>query len=452
LIVVVAGAIGLAACDHEWMRSDLDVIKARGELVLITRGNFACYYEGAHGPAGFEYHLVQSFAEHIDVTLRTLLIEDEAQMVEALLKGEADLIAPGFPFGRAAARLVALGPAYFEVRKQIVGRRGGPVITSEKDLAGNPLWVMGRSAGLEQLKLLKQEHADLDWRIVPDVGSEEMLQMVWNRSVPLTLMESNTVILNRRFYPELVVHMDLGEPQQLRWAMNPKSRHLQSAVRRWFAAESTRSTVSSLLKYYYSHLEDFDYVDLARYRRRILERLPKYQSHFQEAARQHGLDWRLVAAMAYQESHWDPNARSFTGVRGIMMLTQDTAKFLGLKNRLAEKESIFAGTRYLAYLHRMVGDQVPEPDRTYMALAAYNIGLGHLKDARKLALALGLSDASWSDLREVLPLLQRKQYYRDLTHGYARGTEAVQYVDRIRTYHKMLNLAFSTEPMRSAGG
>ena len=444
-------ALSLTACDRTWMRNDLEVIQSRGELVLITRNNFACYYEAAHGPAGFEYHLAKAFAEHIGVSLRTEVIEDEAQMVKALLSGKGDLIAAGFPFGRASARMMALGPGYLEVKKQIVGRRGGPIISSTEDLVQNPLWITGSSAGLEQLNLLKTIHSDLNWQVVSEVSSEEMLQMVWSRSLPLTVVESNTLILNRRFYPELVVHMDLGEPQQLRWAMNPKNRHLQLAVRKWFAAKSTESVVSSLLRYYYSHLEDFDYVDLARYRRRIFDRLPKYQTYFEEAARQNGLDWRLVAAMAYQESHWDPKAQSFSGVRGIMMLTQDTAKFLGVKDRTEEKESIFAGTRYLAHLHRMIGEEVPEPDRTLMALAAYNIGLGHLQDARMLAQQHGRSDKAWGDVREMLPLLQKKKFYQNLTHGYARGTEAVQYVDRIRTYHKVLNVAYAPETPRTIG-
>jgi membrane-bound lytic murein transglycosylase F len=279
-----------------------------------------------------------------------------------------------------------------------------------------------------------------------------MLQLVWNQSVPLTVVESNTMAMNRRFYPELVVHFTLGKTQQLRWAMSPSNRHLQRAVLQWFAQTSTQETVASLISHYYSHLEDFDYVDLTRYRRRIFDRLPKYQTYFEAAASQNGLDWQLVAAMAYQESHWNPLAVSFTGVRGIMMITEDTAKTLGLKDRMAEREAIFAGTRYLSQLRQLVGEEVPEPDRTLMALAAYNLGFGHLKDARELASELGKSPNSWTAVRETLPLLQRKQYYLRLTHGYARGNEAVQYVDRIRTYHEILNMASAPEGLINLGG
>lgn len=442
-MAVLLGALAFAACDSTFLRNDLEAIQARGELVLVTRNNFACYFESSNGPAGFEYELAKAFADHLGVRLRPVIIEDEADMIEALLNGKADLIAAGSPFGRATARLVALGPGYLDVSEQVVGRRGGPSVSSAKDLVHNGLWITGSSASLEQLKSLQSQYPGLGWQILSEYSSEEMLQMVWNRSVPLTVVESNTLTMNRRFFPELVVHMNLGSGLQLRWAINPQSRQLLRAVQRWFAAKRTRATLAGLVNHYYSHLEDFDYVDLVRYRRRIFDRLPKYQSYFEEAARRYDLDWQLVAAQAYQESHWNPKAKSFTGVRGIMMLTRETARALGLKDRLSEKDTIYAGTRYLARLRRLVGDEVSEPDRTLMALAAYNIGFGHLQDARILARKIGKSPHTWSGIREALPLLQKKQYYRNLAHGYARGAETVQYVDRIRTYHRVLNMALA---------
>lgn len=442
----------VAGCNQTLVRDDLEAIQARGELVVITRNNSACYYEAVYGSAGFEYELAKAFANHLGVKLRPLIIEDEADMVEALRRGDADMIAAGFPFGAPAARLVALGPGYLEVKQQVVGRRGGPSVKSIEDLTETPLWVTGSSAGLELLKTVKKKDPRLSYQTLSDYSSEEMLQMVWNRTVPLTVVESNILAMNRRFYPELVVHFSLGGPRQLRWAINPQSRQLQRAVTQWFSTPATQATIKGLVGHYYSHLEDFDYVDLARYRRRISDRLPKYQSHFEAAAQQYNVDWQLVAAQAYQESHWNPKAKSFTGVRGIMMLTQETARTLGLKNRLSVKDAIFAGTRYLARLHRLVGDEVPEPDRTLMALASYNLGYGHLKDARTLAAEMGKSPDSWSDVREVLPLLQNKKYYKKLPHGYARGNEAVQYVDRIRTYHKVLNVALAPTGIARVGG
>ncbi len=441
-----------AGCDNQLVLNDIEAIKSRGELVFVTRNNTSCYFEGPQGPTGFEYDLAKAFADHLGVKLRPLIIEEEADMIEALRKGDADMIAAGIPFGKQSARLVTLGPGYLDIRQQVVGRRGGISPNNISELADDAIWMAGSSDRLEILKALKTEQAALSWKTLSEYSTEELLQMVWNRSLPLTMVESHTLAINRRFYPELVVHFTLGEPKKLAWAMHPQSRHLHRAAMRWFADTDTRNKIDGLVDYYFSHLEEFDYVDLARYRRRIYERLPKFQNHFQEAAEKYGIDWHLVAAQAYQESHWNPRAKSFTGVRGIMMLTQDTAKTLGLKNRLAAKESIFAGTRYLARLHQQVGDNVSEPDRTLMALAAYNLGFGHLQDARILAMRLGKPADSWHGVRSVLPLLQKKKYYRTLPHGYARGNEAVQYVDRIRTYHKVLIMAMIPKGLYGMGG
>jgi membrane-bound lytic murein transglycosylase F len=442
----------VTGCDNLAVRSDLDVIIDRGELVLITRNNTACYFEGPHGPAGFEYDLVKAFADHLGVRLRILTIEDEELMIEALRQGKADIIAAGIPFGNEAKRLIALGPTYLDVKHQIVGRRGGHQYKSITELSDTSIWMTRSSSSLNTLKTVKREHAGLKWKALSDYSSEELLQMVWNRSLPLTMVDSNTLSINRRYYPELVVHFTVGDPQKLSWAMAPQNRQLRKEALQWFALKATQKQLQGLVDHYFSHLEAFDYVDLARYHRRIFKRLPKYQEHFKAAAEKYGFDWHLIAALAYQESHWNPRAKSYTGVRGIMMLTQDTAKRLGLKNRMAVKESIFAGTRYLATLHERVGDDVPEPDRTLLALAAYNLGFGHIRDARKLARTLERPADTWHGIRSVLPLLQKKKYYRNLPYGYARGNEAVQYVDRIRTYHKVLIMAMVPESHIGIGG
>lgn len=435
------GVLSLWACESSLTRDDLEAIKSKGELVVITRNNEVCYYEGPNGLTGFEYELAQAFGEYLGVKVRPLVIEEEADMIDALINGRADIIAAGFPFGKQAARLLALGPAYLEISQQVVGHRDGPVIKDIEHLSNTAIWMTGSSSRLDILREIKNQYPDLTWQTLSDYSAEELLRMVWNRSLPVTIVESNILTRNRRFFPELVVDLTIGDSKYLTWATDPRNRHLRRAVNNWFSLEKTKKLIAGLKDHYYGHLEDFDYVDLARYRRRIRSRLPKYQEHFQKAANKYGFDWHLVAAQSYQESHWNPKAKSFTGVRGMMMLTQDTAKTLGLKNRLAVKESIFAGTQYLHRLHLQIGDNVPEPDRTFMALAAYNLGLGHLTDARELTKRLGKSENSWHGVRSVLPLLQQKKYYGTLSHGYARGREAVQYVDRIRTYHQFLNMA-----------
>ena len=428
----------ISACEQAVRQNDLEALQARGELVLITRNNAACYYEGPHGPTGFEYELASSFAKYLGVTLSIHILEDELEMISALRQGRGDIIAAGFPFGNRSAKLVALGPGYLAVDQEVVGRRGGPDIKDKKALERYTLWMTGNSARIEYLEALRRIFPGISWQILSAYTSEDLLQMVWNRALPLTVVDSNIMAINHPYFPELVKHLALGEPRQLRWATDPRNHYLSQAICDWFGREETQARIQGLVEHYYSHLESFDYVDVARYRRRIKRRLPKYQSTFEVAAKKYDLDWKLLAALAYQESHWNPRAKSYTGVRGMMMLTRETAASLGVRNRMDVESSIFAGARYLARLHRQVGSDVAEPDRTLLALAAYNIGFGHVQDARILARRLGKRGNTWHGIRSVLPLLQQKKYYSTLVHRYARGQEAVIFVDRIRTYYRIL--------------
>ncbi len=434
----------LAGCNI--IRDDLEAIRDRGHLILITRYGSTTYYEGPNGPEGFEHDLAEAFADHLGVDLKILTKEEEVDMIAALARGEGDILAPGFPFGSKVAPLVYLGPEYLNVNQQVIGRRGRPDVTRPADLKGRSIWYAPSSARQEALESLKRQVPSAQWILRSTYSSEDLLDLVQKRSADLTVVESNTFTGNRWLYPELVVHFSIEPAQQLRWAIGRHKNKLQKAVEQWFALPKVGDLIRELIRHYYGHLERFDYVDLVRFRKKITSHLPRYIKYFKQAAAQYGLNWMLVAAQSYQESHWNPRARSFTGVRGMMMLTLDTARDMGLKNRMAAMESIFAGTRYLARLHSRIEERVPEPDRTYLSLAAYNLGFGHLQDARLLATRLGKSADTWPSIRTVLPLLQQKKYYRHLPHGYARGKEAVHYVDRIRTYYKVLQEHFGNRP------
>ncbi len=207
----------------------------------------------------------------------------------------------------------------------------------------------------------------------------------------------------------------------LLWALPPDERYKESHHTRilQLGTELPPYEVSTFLK----HVET---------------RLPYYREDFEQAGKRTGIPWVLLAAMAYQESKWDRHAKSPTGVRGLMMLTRSTASDLGITNRLDPQKSISGGARYLSYLHKRVPSTIRMPDRMFVALAAYNVGMGHVKDARILARRFGKNSNRWEDLKAMLPLLSKKRYYQTLPHRYARGWEPVQYVERIRKYHKIL--------------
>jgi membrane-bound lytic murein transglycosylase F len=194
-----------------------------------------------------------------------------------------------------------------------------------------------------------------------------------------------------------------------------------------------------VLKERHYNVGEFDYVDMRTFVRRMKSRMPKLVPLFKKAEEKYGIPWTLLAAQAYQESHWNRRAKSPTGVRGIMMLTLTTAKEMGVESRLNAEQSIMGGAKYLSRLEARVPDSVQGEDRWWYALAAYNIGMGHLHDARALADDLDLNPDNWRDLKGVLPLLSQKKYYKKLKYGYARGAEPVSYVRQIRNYQNILH-------------
>jgi len=298
---------------------------------------------------------------------------------------------------------------------------------------------------VERLTYLKRYYPFLTWRVAEELNTETILEEVWRKRIDCTIGDSNIVAINRRYYPELSVQFDISEPEILAWVLPKNAEGLQAAVSDWFDDIEDDGTLEQLLDKYYGFIEVFDYVDIRAFKRRIHSRLPRYQNYFKQAAKHYDLDWQLLAAMSYQESHWNPRAKSPTGVRGIMMLTLNTAKEMKIQSRLNAEQSIWGGARYLTQMARRLPDSIAEPDRSYMALAAYNVGFGHLTDARELAERLKKNPDKWSDLAEVLPLLTRKKYYQTLQHGYARGYEPVTYVQRIRDYQDILEKELQTK-------
>jgi membrane-bound lytic murein transglycosylase F len=170
-------------------------------------------------------------------------------------------------------------------------------------------------------------------------------------------------------------------------------------------------------------------------------RLPLYKKWFEEAADESSQDWRLLAAIGYQESKWNPHAASGSGALGLMQLTLQSATAVKVANPADPRQSIFGGARYFRSIYEKIPAHVSDPDRTWFALAAYNIGYGHVEDARVLAQKAGRDPDSWDDVRRFLPLLSEEQWYTQTANGFARGSEPVRYVDSVRSYVDLLEWA-----------
>ncbi|MDH5785922.1 MAG: membrane-bound lytic murein transglycosylase MltF, partial [Chromatiales bacterium] len=336
-------------------------------------------------------------------------------------------------------------PPYQQITQQLIYRTGTKKPKSLNHLDG-VLEIVANSSHEEQLHKLHTDYHNLSWRENSEAGSEELLTLVWEELIDYTVADSNEVMMNQRFYPELRVAFDLSEPEPLAWAFPKfKDDSIYNAASDYFNRIKENGELDKLIERYYGHLERFDYVGTRTFQLHIKQRLPEYQHLFEYAGKEFGVDWMLVAAAAYQESHWDPSAVSPTGVKGIMMLTEVTAGELGVNERTDPVESIRGGALYLSQLMKKVPERIKEPDRTWLALAAYNIGYGHLEDARKLTESRGGNPDSWKDVKENLPLLRKRKWYNKTKHGYARGNEAVHYVEHIRSYYAILSWQMEKE-------
>lgn len=434
-IVVFTGLVIMIKPAHS---VSVKAIKDRGELIVVTRNAPTTYYEGRDGLAGLEYDLVSDFAASLGVKARFIIRDNIEDILSAVRNKEADFAAAGLTHTEERSNGFLFSIGYQKVQQQVVCRRGGARPRRVADLTELKLVVPAKSSYVEQLNKLKKKHAALNWQEDPDADTEALLDSVWQGKIDCTIADSNIVAINRRYLPELLVRFDLSSPEPLAWVFDKKSSNLKQKVNRWLLKQKSLGQLAQVINKYFGFIEVFDYVDNRAYQRAIAKKLPAYKPLFQKVASEHDIPWTLLAAQSYQESHWNPRAKSPTGVRGMMMLTQATAKELKVTNRLDAMQSIKGGAKYLSRLIRRIPKDVQQPDRTWFALAAYNIGMGHLYDARRLARQLGKSPSLWKDIEEVFPLLSQKKYYKVLKHGYARGSEPVTYVQRVRDYQDIL--------------
>ena len=441
-IVFLSVVLMLTACEGSVGTADKnDAVNQLPEtLVVVTRNAPTTYYEERDEFAGMEFDLANLFASHYQIKVRFEVVDSIGEVLDYLKQGKAHIAAAGLT--RTDERLqqgFEFGPEYFNVQQQVICRRDtGSIPKSVKDLVEKQLEVIADSSYVERLKELQLEIPQLKWTEVEDMGTEQLLEKVWLKQLDCTVADSNIVNINRRYYPELVVAFPLSEDQSLAWIIASDWAHLRPHIETWLLQAEQNGDIATINERYYGHVEIFDYVDMKKFISRIETRLPKYKDMIKKASTEHVIDWTLIAAQAYQESHWNPKSRSPTGVRGLMMLTQLTAKAMGVSNRLDAAQSIRGGARYLAKMFDRLPHQVQGENRAWMALAAYNVGYGHLKDARKLAIKLEKDPNNWADLKQVFPLLAQKKYYKQLQYGYARGSEPVRYVQRIRDYQQVL--------------
>lgn len=438
LRVAAALAIALLAGTCSCPPPLLEQVRTLGVLKVATRNSPTAYYLGVDGPEGPEYELAAGFAARLGVQLDLRVVPSAAAAIEEVRRNRAHLAAAGIVATETRRAAVAFGPVYQRISQHVVYHARSKPPATAADLVDRRIAILADSPHAAALAALAARHPGLAYAEVADVDQLELFDRVSTGDIDATVANSTDFWVGRHLHPELRRGFDISASQAVAWALSPRDRSLDAEVMRYFGTLESTGRLAEILERYYTEAEGFDYLDSVNFVRHVHERLPALRPHFEEAAAETGLDWRLIAAVGYQESKWDPKAVSRTGVRGLMMLTADTARRVGIEDREDARQSILGGARYLVEVREKVPARIPDPDRTWLALAGYNVGFGHLEDARILTQRHGRSADSWEDVRAHLPLLAQERWHVETRLGYARGWEPVHFVDNVRGYLNML--------------
>ncbi|MGC6247008.1 membrane-bound lytic murein transglycosylase MltF [Bisgaard Taxon 45] len=436
IVALLLWAIDMVFPWQQIMRSEENrytAIQSRGKLVVGTINNPISYFIDHVGQAaGLEYELSKAFADYLNVDLDIIAMSNGDELFSALQNNKIDIAAANLLYQPNRLDMFQVGPTYNSASWQLVYRKGAERPRNLGELKGS-LSIASGSELTELLKAEKEKFPELTWRVNEKLTPEELLMQMADGKIDYVIANSIDVSAVQQIKPNVAVAFDLTDESTVHWYLPSNSySELQASLLDFMNSAIETGLIARIEEKYFNHLAQFDYVDTRSYLRAIETVLPKFAPLFEKY--KGDLDWRLLAAIAYQESHWNPDATSPTGVRGMMMLTKATAERMRIQDRTDPEQSIKAGSEYLHWLITQMPDTIKEDERIWFALAAYNMGLGHLLDARRLTKSLGGDPDNWLDVKKNLPLLAEKRYYTGLKYGYARGYEAYQYVENIRRY------------------
>ncbi|MDP9009093.1 MAG: membrane-bound lytic murein transglycosylase MltF [Pseudomonadota bacterium] len=422
-------------------------IKTLGELRVATRTGPLAFYRGQNGvPEGPEYELAQRFADELGVKLKITPMRSYADIYAALTSGQAHIAAAGLKVPMQAVSGVEFGPAYQRVREHLIYRRGATRPGSLAEIGNSDLEIAAGSSQAKTLEEARNSNPDLVWVENASTNSQALLDSVADGAIDYTIADSTEFALAHAVHPDLRIAFDFPGSRPLAWAASDRDPGFARDMSVYFARLRAGGELAAIVNRYYGRTEDAEFAGGPGFMRHLQSRLPLYKQWFVEAAEQSSQDWRLLAAIGYQESKWNPRASSSAGARGLMQLTLETATEAKVTDLSDARQSIFGGARYFRQVFEKIPAHVPEPDRTWFALAAYNIGYGHVEDARVLAQKAGRDPDSWQDVRDFLPLLEQERWYTQTENGYARGREPVRYVDNVRGYRDLLEWAWGDGP------
>ena len=422
--------------------NQLEQIVERGTLKVATRLGPLSYYEREGEPNGLDYNLLTAFAVSAGVELEVTVFDSLDDQISSVYNSDIDVAGATLTATESRMKHYEFSEPYLEVSTLLIQHSGRAGKDSIEEILDEPyrLTAIEGSSHAELLNQIQDEFPALHWDEDRESIMFQLMEKVQDKELDYTLVDSSVYELERAMFPRIEIALQLtdAEPVGFLFARR-QDTSLIDAVDQFLIEYKSEGKLERLKNAYFQDQGRMDVAGSLLFKERLENRLPEFEPLFRAAADEHNYDWLLLAAQAYQESHWEAKARSPTGVRGLMMLTLPTAKQLGVTNRLDPEQSLRGGIEYLLSLHSRLPARIAEPDKTKLALAAYNVGFGHLEDARILAQRAGANPDLWKDVEQYLPLLGQKKYYSMVKRGYARGSEPVSYVNNIYRFKSILD-------------
>lgn len=431
--------------EEQMVNFDLDAIKKRGKIVLLTENSQSTYFLYRNQIRGFDYEIMRAFAKHLGVKIEVKLLDDVDKMFQMLNSGEGDIIAANITVTDSRKNLVSFTHPVYQTRQVLAQRKflkERPdsmlnLIQDTLNLNQIPIWVHRYSSFYERLKEIETHTGKLMLihEAPGEISTDDLLRLTNDGEIPSTITDENLAIMASSDYPDLDFSLAITEKQDIAWAVRKNAPQLLLALNTWFDKKSTKNKLTNTFEKYFGK-EVLDRPNMAWSLPPLSPgAISPYDSLFKVYAPEIGWDWRLLAALSFQESRFNPNARSWSGATGLMQLMPETAARFGCDTSPSPECSVKAGVKYIRYLQNMWRKRVPdETERTKFILASYNIGQGHIIDAQNLARELGMKDTIWDGhVAEALLLKQQEKYYNlpVVKHGYCHAKEPYHFVGKI---------------------
>ena len=459
-IILVLAAVIFAGCnrdrknspkdDHkEAVKIDLREIRKRGKLRVVTAYNSVDYFIYKGRPMGYQFELLQALSNYLGLKLDISVSNDVKKNFDDLLSGKIDLIAMNLTVTRNRSKMVAFSVPHCYTRQVLVQRKKdkknkkskGPanfnmLIRNQLDLAGKSIYVQENSTYAERLRALSNEIGDsINVIEIPDYEVEQLIGLVASGEIDYTVCDENLARVNKNYYSNIDVETPISFPQKIAWAMRPTSQALIDVINKWLISFKKTAKFKRIYQKYYLNSRSIHIVNEGFHSIKGGQ-FSAYDNLIKKESMKYGLDWRLVASLIYQESRFMPDVESWAGAVGLMQLMPETAETFGVnEDKLRSPvDNIKGGLKFLKWLDDNLKEDIPDPnERLKFVLASYNVGLGHVQDAMRLAEKYGKDPTSWNDVGYYLLNKSKPKFFNDpvVKYGYCRGEEPYQYVNEI---------------------